>query len=783
MDEMKHQIVAFLEQICNDFRLSPMSDKELAERFNLLNNTRYDVDLLAAQFRSTRILILKNPSTSIFFKIGLLFVSQEVLSTVFEQSLSLQNICIYKLDMERKLISFYPKKSASGRGFEREGSGYANRNFTCPINRLPWNIYETTKLFNFIQSRTRGTPFHVKLDDLMKTYKEKEASRRTVEQLVAKATQYLTRDIDTVKWMTLGVKAQIIYTLQIPLSPVFLNDLYRNARFQTKDGKLSYFRMGNLTVGRENDELITRVPKKMYHVFLEHMAKKPGLMRLDDLAAEFVSEFEYFATKDEAVATILKMLDARFNKLALDPITRTCIFFKTQIHIPIDFDLKKLELGELEVDEENKIKSFVSNDGTISLNIENEVPLENNQGRKRTLAVALGEDSADTPASKKPATHSPMSNGSADDQFEDDYDEEVDPCAADLPGTSFEISSQCQNLLQQIETTIQSNQSDFGFVEPKEEKGVKAYRDSSNSPGTSAPLSTTCQNLLEQINASIEDQVQVTGPEVPDYTFIMPKQENTGTSYDRNRSNMNRNASMPVRNAPSAPSAPTTTSFVNNEPEYDESELVPLIDVKQEEEDESDDEIPTYDLNPAADLRGNLPPPQKARPMIHQTRVSQVVSSRPLIQASNRRPMYHPSQSQAASYKEILQWLQNALKTLSAGDFNDLLWNIEIEINNKKKSYKTVPIKYLALQFREAYRYITVCLNTDPKADNMIPVSEVFLLFRYEFNVLGFEELNDLNNDIMSFMRTPSRYNSMISVNELRSIMGGLFNKLECTTN
>ncbi|CAL2048099.1 unnamed protein product [Caenorhabditis brenneri] len=114
MDDMKHQIIAFLEQMCNDFRLSPMSDKELAERFNLFNYTKR---------------------------------------------------------------------------FEREGNGYSNRNFTCPINRLPWNIYETTKLFNFIQSRTRGTPFHVRLEDLMKTFKEKEARRRTVEQLVAKATR------------------------------------------------------------------------------------------------------------------------------------------------------------------------------------------------------------------------------------------------------------------------------------------------------------------------------------------------------------------------------------------------------------------------------------------------------------------------------------------------------------------------------------------------------------------------------------------------------------------
>ncbi|EGT45163.1 hypothetical protein CAEBREN_18159 [Caenorhabditis brenneri] len=32
---------------------------------------------------------------------------------------------------------------------------------SCPIKRLPWNIYETTKLFNFIQSRTRGTPLHI----------------------------------------------------------------------------------------------------------------------------------------------------------------------------------------------------------------------------------------------------------------------------------------------------------------------------------------------------------------------------------------------------------------------------------------------------------------------------------------------------------------------------------------------------------------------------------------------------------------------------------------------
>ncbi|CAL2043773.1 unnamed protein product [Caenorhabditis brenneri] len=781
MDDMKHQIIAFLEQTCNDFRLSPMSDLELAERFNLFNHTRYDVDLLAAQFQNTRKLILKNQSTSIFFKIGLLFVSQEVVSTAFEQSLSLQNICTYKLDTERKLISFYPKRSTSGRGFEREGNGYSHRNFTCPINRLPWNIYETTKLFNFIQSRARGTPFHVKLEDLMKTFKEKEASRRTVEQLVAKATQYLTRDIDTVKWMTLGVKAQIIYTLQIPLSPVFLNELYRNARFQVKDGKLSYFRMGNLTVGRENDELITRVPKKLFHVFLEHMAKQPGLMRVDDLAEEFVREFEHYATKDMAVGTILKMLDTRFSKLTLDPITRICIFFKTQIHMPLDFDnyLQKCKLGELEVDEGNKIKSFVSNDGTINLNIENEVPLENNCGRKRTLAVALGEGSADTPASKKRATHSPMSNDSADDVLDDDYDEEVDPSAADLPGTSFEISSQCQNLLQRIETQIQSNQNEFCFVEPKEEKDVNAYQDSSNVPGTS--LSSTCQNLLEQINASIEDQVQVTGPEVPDYTFIMPKQENIGSSYDRNLSNYNKTASMPVRNAPS--SAPTTANFVNNEPEYDEADLVPLTDVKQEEDDESDDEIPTYDLNPAAAQNGNPPPPQKVRPVMPQTRVSQVMPSRPLIPAANRRPMYHPSQSQAASYKEILQWLQTSLKTLSAGDFNDLLWNIEVEINNKKKSYKTVAIKDLSRFFRDAYSYITVCLDTDPQADNMIPVSEVFTLFRYEFNVLGFEELNDITKDIMSFMKTPSRYNSMISVNELRSIMGSLFNKLEGTTN
>ncbi|EGT45162.1 hypothetical protein CAEBREN_00880 [Caenorhabditis brenneri] len=86
----------------------------------------------------------RNQSTSIFFKFGLLFVSQEVVSTVFEP-----------------------------------------RNFTCPINRLPWNIYETTKLFNFIQSRTRGTPFLERLENLMKTFKDKKASRRTVEQLVA----------------------------------------------------------------------------------------------------------------------------------------------------------------------------------------------------------------------------------------------------------------------------------------------------------------------------------------------------------------------------------------------------------------------------------------------------------------------------------------------------------------------------------------------------------------------------------------------------------------------
>ncbi|EGT43456.1 hypothetical protein CAEBREN_16300 [Caenorhabditis brenneri] len=76
------------------------------------------------RFQITRKLIQKN---SIFFKTGLLFVSQEAVSTVFEQ-----------------------------------------RNFACPINRLPWNIYETTKLFSFIQSRTRGTLFH--LTEFFKNY-------------------------------------------------------------------------------------------------------------------------------------------------------------------------------------------------------------------------------------------------------------------------------------------------------------------------------------------------------------------------------------------------------------------------------------------------------------------------------------------------------------------------------------------------------------------------------------------------------------------------------------
>lgn len=799
MNDMKHQIVAFLEQTCNDFRISPMSDIELAARFNFFNHTKYNVDLLAEQFQTTRQLIIKSDATSKLFKIGLLFVSQEPISTVLENNLGFINLGTYKLDMERKLIFFLPKKTVGGKGFEREGLVNPNRNFTCPINRLPWNVFEITKLFNFITSRARG-PSHVKLEELMRTFKEKEFSRRTVEQLCAKVTQYFTRDVDTVKWMTLGIKAQIIYTLQIPLSAVFLNELYRNARFQVEGDKLTYFRLGNLTIGQENDALLTRVPKKIYHVFLEHMAKQPGLISMEDLAEEFVKEFQHFDTKDMAIVTMLKMLDVRPSRVSLDPITRICIFFKTQIHMSLDFDnsLRKMELGELEVDEGNKIVKFVSKDGTINLDINNEVPLVNNRGRKR----ALGDDSAETPAPRKKPAHSPMPAASEEDDVleDDDDDDEVDPCAAEInesqedsnvPGTSsqFDIPSQCQNLLEQINSTLQ-NKEDFSLVVPKEEKDTNAYQDS-DVPGTS--LSTACQNLLEQINASIEDQVQVTGPEVPDYTFIMPKQEETSSRYVNIASSSNRNLPLfnktvanSIRNAPNL--RQSTSTFVNNvtnvEAQYSEADLVPLVDVKQEVEDDSDDEIPTYDLNPNAVRNGEMPPPQKFRPTIPQTRVAPLVTSRPapIIQAANRRPLYHPSQNQAASYKEILQWLQTSLKTLSATDFNDILWDLEVEINNKKKSYKTISIKDLVPIFREAYRNVTICLSSDPKASNSIPISEVFLLFRYEFNVLGFEELNDLTKDIISFTRTQSRYNSVISINELRSIMGGLFNKLVFAT-
>lgn len=479
MSECQRQIVKFLEKICNDFRLSPMSDEEIAQWFIISTKSRLGIDYLAEQIKTIRRLILKNQSASVFFKIGLLFLAQEPVKEGFE--LSIVEVAKYQLDFERKLISFAPMKSSSGFGFEREGAADPSRSFTCPINPYPWNVVEIDHLMRCLQYKVRILRGYTTLEILCINFKEKEDCRRTVEQLNAKAYQYLTVESDTVDNFVLERKCQMLHKCQIPLPANILTELYKVARFQVdQDNRLTYLRTGLMTFGEPNPTLIMRVPKLNIQIFLENIAKTSGMMSIEQLTDEFLSQYAFYNTKEFVLCRILKLLDTRLTRTSMDPITRIQLFFKTQVCLNLNFErsLNKLRLGILVVDKDGKIQSFVSLDGKVNLNRGDSIDSESAQERKRKMDDASFMES--------PLDYPPKRNTRTERRYEPEEDD-LDYENPNLPGTSSDfghlsafltvpipesISPVLQNEVPN-ETLNDMVEPIFDLVEPKLEKELE----------------------------------------------------------------------------------------------------------------------------------------------------------------------------------------------------------------------------------------------------------------------------------------------------------------------
>ncbi|EGT50376.1 hypothetical protein CAEBREN_06316 [Caenorhabditis brenneri] len=235
------------------------------------------------------------------------------------------------LDDDYTIVKFVPGSQKFGPPLHRENETKGHSD----LNPIPWSYAEVEDLLEFVRDKTCEDLMFSELKIRCSQYKFSSNSRHNVDQLNAKAFQYIANGLGPMFGFSFREQVTMFFFLKISPNRTFWMELYKQCKFQAdENGLLTYCALRKYVLGTEDKSRALSIPGEQIFTFLNIVATTRFLpLTMEELADEFLIMFPNYNQREEVIKEFQNLTYKDVTKKINDGVLQIRVFFVTQIPV------------------------------------------------------------------------------------------------------------------------------------------------------------------------------------------------------------------------------------------------------------------------------------------------------------------------------------------------------------------------------------------------------------------------------------------------------------------